>query len=425
MKSNNNISLNLIPFKNAKDAALVLDNSYNIKESNKSIQSLYGCTHKYLIGKNISELIHSEEKNKLEEKIKLTKSKKGVLFESKGLKIDGTIFPVVISINPFMIDKKKHFLCIIRDNTLYEKILNKKEQQINTYRKVADNFPDIICRLNKKHKIIYINPVIEQLLNKKPDQILGKSFFEIGLTKKVSNNADKLLSFVFNTGKENFLDFIIKTNSGTRLFNTRFIPEISSKGNVETILGIIRDVTEIRKLDEARNVLASIVEYSDDAIIAKTLSGKIVSWNKGAEKIYGYRSEEVINKNVDLIIPEDKKKEQKLLLQKVREGKGIENHETERIRKDGVRINVSVTFSPIKDKKGKATGISVIARDITRQKIIEKEYKVSEEKFRSIAENIQEVFYIRERDSQKRTEKMAYVSQAYEEVWQKSTIRII
>lgn len=197
MKSNNNLLPNLIPFKNAKDAALVLDKSYNIKESNRSIECLYGCTRKFLLGRNISELIPEVERNKLEEKIELTKNKKGVLFESEGLKKDGTVFPIVISINPYMVNKEKHFLCIIRDNTLYEKILNKKEQQINTYKKVADNFPDIICRLNRKHNIIYINPAIEQILNKKPEQILGKSFFEIGLTKKVSNDSDKLLTSVF------------------------------------------------------------------------------------------------------------------------------------------------------------------------------------------------------------------------------------
>jgi PAS domain S-box-containing protein len=141
---------------------------------------------------------------------------------------------------------------------------------------------------------------------------------------------------------------------------------------------MIEEVTEKIKNNEVNNLLASIVESSDNAILSKTKDGIINSWNKAAEKVYGYNAEEVIGKSFRILIPSEIKDEFDYILKAIREGRLIERHETIRLRKDGRRINVSITISPIKDEDGNILGASSIADDITQDKILEYEHKKRE-----------------------------------------------
>jgi PAS domain S-box-containing protein len=110
------------------------------------------------------------------------------------------------------------------------------------------------------------------------------------------------------------------------------------------------------------------VESSDDAIISKDLSGIIRSWNKGAERIFGYTSEEVIGKSVMILIPSDRVDEEPNIVERIRRGERIDHYDTVRMRKDKSRIHISLTVSPVKDLKGRVIGASKIARDITEKK---------------------------------------------------------
>jgi PAS domain S-box-containing protein len=125
---------------------------------------------------------------------------------------------------------------------------------------------------------------------------------------------------------------------------------------------------ERKQADEARILLAAIVNSSDDAIIGKTLDGTITTWNFGAERIYGYSAEEVIGQSISMLVPPDRPDELQLLLEKVRHGESIRHYETARTRKDGELVNVSLTISPVRDGAGKIVGMSTIARNITEQK---------------------------------------------------------
>ena len=118
----------------------------------------------------------------------------------------------------------------------------------------------------------------------------------------------------------------------------------------------------------ARLNLAQIVESSDDAIESETLEGVITSWNQGAERIFGYSKEEVLGQNVAVFVPPERADELQQILTAVRAGKSIKHLDTDRVRKDGRRIHVSLSISPIKDLNGRITGISEIARDITERK---------------------------------------------------------
>lgn len=127
-----------------------------------------------------------------------------------------------------------------------------------------------------------------------------------------------------------------------------------------------------------QELLASIVEDSDDAILSKNLDGTILTWNKAAERMYGYRPEEVIGKNVSMLLPPDRPQEVRQILQRLRLGEKIEHYETRRRSKDGGILYVSLTISPVKDTQGKVFGASTIARDITQTKMAEEALRNSE-----------------------------------------------
>jgi PAS domain S-box-containing protein len=135
----------------------------------------------------------------------------------------------------------------------------------------------------------------------------------------------------------------------------------------------VNESDEERMKDEAQATLAAIVESSDDAIVSKTLEGVIRTWNKGAERIFGYTADEVVGKSILIIIPEDRKDEEPRILERLRRGERVDHFETVRVRKDGRKIDVSVTISPIRDSNGRMIGASKIARDITEQKQIQRE----------------------------------------------------
>jgi PAS domain S-box-containing protein len=130
---------------------------------------------------------------------------------------------------------------------------------------------------------------------------------------------------------------------------------------------IHRDSVRQQQLWESRSQLARVVESSDDAIISKTLDGHITSWNKGAERLYGYSAKEVIGHSVSMLAPEGAEDEIQDILSTVKRGERVEHRETERVAKDGRRLQVSLTVSPIYDAAGNLTGAGTIARDFTAQ----------------------------------------------------------
>jgi PAS domain S-box-containing protein len=138
---------------------------------------------------------------------------------------------------------------------------------------------------------------------------------------------------------------------------------------------------------EKIQLLANVVESSDDAIITKTLDGNITTWNKGAELLYGYSAEEVIGKNISILAPPSLKSEINQLIKKIKDGKRVFHYDTIRIDKDAKQVDVSITMSPIFDNSGNLVGISTIARDITKQKKSEIALKESEEKFHEVFNN--------------------------------------
>jgi PAS domain S-box-containing protein len=159
---------------------------------------------------------------------------------------------------------------------------------------------------------------------------------------------------------------------GRRRDGTEFPVEISLSP-IDTEEGVlvsstIRDVTDRKRAEELKAQLAAIVDSSDDAIIGKSLDGTIRSWNKGAERVFGYAAEEVIGKPISLLLPPGRQGEEPEIVQRLKKGERVDSFETLRRRKDGQDIHASVTISPIHDSRGNVIGASKVARDISDRK---------------------------------------------------------
>jgi PAS domain S-box-containing protein len=148
---------------------------------------------------------------------------------------------------------------------------------------------------------------------------------------------------------------------------------------------------------------ASIVESSDDAIVSKDLNGVINSWNKGAERTFGYTTEEVVGKPVTILIPPDRHHEESTILERIRRGERIEHYETVRVHKDGSRLDISLTISPIKNAQGEIIGASKIARDITERKRSEAHITIlareAEHRARNVLATVQATVHLSQADT--------------------------
>lgn len=147
-------------------------------------------------------------------------------------------------------------------------------------------------------------------------------------------------------------------------------------------------------VDNASALLAAIVESSDDAIVSKTLTGQITSWNAGATRLFGYTADEVIGQSILILLPKDLVHEEAEILGRVKSGRRIEHYVTRRVRKDGTLVDVSITVSPVRDSQGEIVGASKIARDVTAEKLAAAERELlleSERAARSEAERLSHV----------------------------------
>lgn len=242
------------------------------------------------------------------------------------------------------------------------------------YRRLFEAAPDGILILNADTlKIIDANPFMMKLLGYSRGDFLGKELWEIGLfrDKAASKAAFQELQ---ETGYLRYENLPLETMHGQRR-EVEFISNVYDENGRQVIQCNVRDITERRQAEVIRERLAAIVKSSDDAIISTELGGIVVTWNSAAEKMFGYSAQEMLGEPLSLLIPPDRKDEERQILDLILRGKTLNHFETVRIGKNRKLIDVSVTISPIKNDDGKIIGASKIARDISELKCAEKEIR--------------------------------------------------
>jgi PAS domain S-box-containing protein len=171
-------------------------------------------------------------------------------------------------------------------------------------------------------------------------------------------------------------EVVIERPDGSRVTVSVHIDPIrDERGAIVGVVNFFHDISERKQAERSTALLAAIVDSSDDAIVSKNLDGMITSWNRGAERLFGYSSEEAIGQNIRLIIPPDRRSEEEELLARLRRGERIDHFETVRLRKDGTALDISVTISPLKNAAGRVIGASKVGRDISERKRTEARLK--------------------------------------------------
>ena len=242
---------------------------------------------------------------------------------------------------------------------------------------------DAVITTDDEGRVTYLNRVAESLTGWTLHEARGKPLDEVfriineDTRQTVENPATRALRAGVIVGLANHTLLIAK-NGSEHPIDDSAAPIRDERGVVSGCVLIFRDVSQ-RRLGEKREAarlesarfLASIVESSDDAIISKSLDGIIQSWNAAAERLFGYTSDEAVGRHISLIIPPDRIAEEDHIIATLKAGSPIDHFETERVRKDGQQVLVSLTVSPIRDDDGRVIGASKIARDISDRKLVE------------------------------------------------------
>jgi PAS domain S-box-containing protein len=232
---------------------------------------------------------------------------------------------------------------------------------------------DAVIVTDARGLVTFLNPVAQTLTGWGLQEAVGQpleNVFHIineATRQPVESPVAKVLREGHTVGLANHTVLIARDGKGLSIDDSG-APIRGEDGQIEGVVLVFRDVTESRRETAARLRLAAIVESSDDAIISKDLNGSIVSWNKAAERLYGYTAEEIIGKPISILAPPDRPDELPELMERLRQGERMEHHETVRRRKDGSLVEVSLTISPVKDAEGRIIGASKTARDITARK---------------------------------------------------------
>jgi PAS domain S-box-containing protein len=245
-------------------------------------------------------------------------------------------------------------------------------EDLNDPRRLLDALPAALYVTDAEGRITYFNDAAAQLWGCRPklnaDQWCGswKLFNPDGAPLPHDQCP---MAVTLRQGTPCRGQAVAERPDGTRVPFMAFpTPFYDRSGALVGAINVLVDVSEHQRAERVGRRLAAIVESSDDAIVSKDLNGIIETWNKGAERLFGYSAEEVIGRSITIVIPPERQHEEVDILDRIRRGEPIDHFETQRRRKDGSLVDISLTVSPVTDETGKIVGASKIARDITEQK---------------------------------------------------------
>ena len=301
--------------------------------------------------------------------------------ELPALRKDGEEIWVELSLSPIEPEgandgNGRFVLAIVRDITERKRA----EEELSRYAaELTDLYNNAPCgyhSLDKEGIFIAINDTELAWLGYTREEVVGRKKFSDIVTEQGLHTFRENFPRFKEQGWISDLEFELVRKDGTPMWVLLSATAIKdAEGNFVASRSTFVDITERKRAEEASSRLAAIVESSDDAILGKTLEGIITSWNRGAERIYGYSEQEVIGRPISILAPPERADEIPTILRKIRRGERVDNYETVRVCKDGSRIQVSLTVSPVRDANGNVIGASTIARDITERKRAEEEIR--------------------------------------------------
>lgn len=316
----------------------------------------------------------------------------------------GALFPDVYQVSPWDLIL---FLLVIITSVLifsfrrwkeYKEVLSQKLRLEYRFQKssaqlqaVFDGIPDIIFQVDDSMRVTWAN---KATLDLNPDAIGQKAHVALSYTE--GTFIDSYCKWSMDIGRiEKGLKYAatILGSDSESYWECIAVPLKDKKNIVFGALAIARDVSHRMRIEHTWNLLASIVESTDDAIFGISIDGTILNWNNGAERTYGYSTDESIGKNVRRLLPIDDRVDFSLKIENVMRKKTVQRFDSYRIKSDGSLIQVNVTLCPFLDATGRKVGVSTIERDITESRKARKALIESEERYRSFVQNFKGIAF--------------------------------
>jgi PAS domain S-box-containing protein len=283
---------------------------------------------------------------------------------------------------------------ILQRSAILEQALRESEE---LYRSTFELAAVGVAHVSPEGRWLRVNPKLCEIIGYSQEELLNLRFQDLThpddlapdmeqAEKVVAGSLDQYSMEKRYIRKDGSLRWVNLTVSSVRDANKKFKHFISVIEDITARKESEQSRSRLAFAEQARFRLAAIVESSDDAIISKDLNGIITSWNSAAERIFGYEAEEVIGKSITILIPPELLDEETKFLQRLRKGERIDHYETTRLRKNGARLLVSLTISPVRDAEGRVVGASKIARNITGQREYEQLVEKSEDRLRTALE---------------------------------------
>jgi|HubBroStandDraft_4_1064222.scaffolds.fasta_scaffold00030_21 PAS domain S-box-containing protein len=346
---------------------------------NKGAQDIYGYTAEEMIGQSITtaipEHLHDDGLQFLRD---VAAGQPPARHETVRRRKNGSLVHVLLIVSSVKNSKGE----IIGASTITHDITERKRgEECERLAAVVESSDDAIIGQNLDGAIFAWNPGAERLYGYSASEAVGRPI-QMLLPPERASEESEILERIGRGERIRHFETVRVQKDGKRIDVSVTISPIRDRsGAIVGASKIARDITERKRAEEVRERLAAVVESSDDAIIGKNLDGTIIAWNPGAESLFGYTASEAVGKPIQMLLPPERANEESAILERIRRGERTNHFETVRLQKDGKRIDVSESISPIRDRSGVIVGASKIARDISERKCAEEELRKAEERF--------------------------------------------
>jgi len=334
---------------------------------NPAAERMYGYSGQEMIGRYAGLLLPDDRAGEMQANLGAVRGGQAVQrLETIRVRKDGTEVPVSITVAPIRDESG----VVVGASAVHRDVTEQRKAYEAAQRMsaIVESSDDAIFGSTLEGTITSWNRAAERLFDYSSEEMIGTS----GRLLSPRDHTDEIRTILAKVGSGQPIEHLetIRIRKDGTVFPVSLTvsPIRGADGAVVGASAICRDVTQQRQAFETAQRITTIVEFSGEAIIGAAFDGSITTWNPAAERMYGYSSEEIVGKPIDLLIPEDRTGEIEAILAKISAGLPVEHLETIRVRRDGTAFPVSLSVSPIRDAEGTIIGTSVIHRDVTEHK---------------------------------------------------------